>query len=94
MIDDKNMNPNDNFYQYFEMEDGNEETPPCFSDALQVGAPALIFKIMDELKIRELFRKDSWKNGCGFDKRFDKLYDYQGDKCNAALFRFCMEPFD
>ena len=54
MIDDKNMNPNDNFYQYYEIEGGNEEEPPYFSDALQVGAPALIFKIMDELKISEL----------------------------------------
>lgn len=54
MIDDDNMTPNDNFYQYYEIEDGNVEAPPRFSDALQVGAPALLFKIMDELKISEL----------------------------------------
>lgn len=54
MVDDENMIPNDNFYQYFEIEGGNEEEPPCFSDALQVGAPALISKIMDDLKISEL----------------------------------------
>ena len=54
MIDDENMNPNDNFYQYYEMEGGNEQEPPCFSDALQIGAPALIFKIMDELQISKL----------------------------------------
>lgn len=54
MVDDENMIPNDNFYQYFEIEGGNEEEPLRFSDALQVGAPALISKIMDDLKISEL----------------------------------------
>lgn len=54
MIADKHMNSNDNFYQYYEIENGNEEEHPYFSDALQVGATALIFKIMDELKISEL----------------------------------------
>lgn len=54
MIDDENMYPNDNFYQYYEIEVWNEENPPCFSDAIQIGAPALIFKIMDKLKISEL----------------------------------------
>ena len=54
MVDEENMIPNDNFYQYFEIEGGNEEDPPRFSDALQVGAPALIFKIMEDLKISEL----------------------------------------
>lgn len=54
MIDGENMNPNDNFYQYYEIEGGNEEEPPRFSDAVQVGAPALLFKIMDELKLSEL----------------------------------------
>lgn len=54
MIDDENMYPNDNFYQYYEIEGWNEESPPCFSDAIQIGAPALIFKIMDKLKISEL----------------------------------------
>ena len=54
MVDEENMIPNDNFYQYFEIEGGNEEDPPRFSDALQVRAPALIFKIMEDLKISEL----------------------------------------
>ena len=54
MVDDENMNPNDNFYQYYEIVDGNEEEPPRFSDAVQIGAPALLFKIMDELKLSEL----------------------------------------
>ena len=54
MVDDENMNPNDNFYQYYEIVDGNEEEPPRFSDAVQIGASALLFKIMDELKISEL----------------------------------------
>ena len=56
MVDDENMNPNDNFYQYYEIVDGNEEEPPRFSDAVQIGAPALLFKIMDELKLSELLR--------------------------------------
>lgn len=54
MVDDENMNPNDNFYQYYEIVGANEEEPPRFSDAIQVGAPALLFKIMDDLKISEL----------------------------------------
>lgn len=48
------MNPNDSFYQYYEIVDGNDEEAPAFSDALQVGASALIFKVMEELKISEL----------------------------------------
>ena len=56
MVDDENMNPNDNFYQYYEIVDGNEEEPPRFSDAVQIGAPALLFNIMDELKLSELLR--------------------------------------
>ena len=39
MIDDENMNPNDNFFQYFEIEGGIDEESPRFSDAVQVGAP-------------------------------------------------------
>lgn len=54
MIDDENMNPNDNFFQYFEIEGGIDEEPPRFSDAVQVGAPTLIFKAMEDLKISEL----------------------------------------
>lgn len=54
MADEENMIPNDNFYQYYETEGGNEEEAPRFSDALQVGAPALLFKIMEELKISDL----------------------------------------
>ena len=54
MIDDENMIPNDNFYQYYEIEGGNEEKPPRFSDAIQVGAASLIFKVMEDLKISEL----------------------------------------
>lgn len=54
MIDDENMNPNDNFFQYFEIEGGIDEDPPRFSDAVQVGAPTLIFKVMEDLKISEL----------------------------------------
>ncbi len=54
MIDDEDMNPNDNFFQYFELDGGIDEEPPCFSDAVQVGAPALIFKVMEDLKISEL----------------------------------------
>lgn len=54
MVDDVNMNPNDNFYQYFELEGGNEEKSPKYSDAVQIGASALLFQIMDELKISEL----------------------------------------
>ena len=54
MIDDKNMNPNDNFFQYFEVEGGIDEQPPRFSDVVQVGAPTLILKIMEDLKISEL----------------------------------------
>lgn len=54
MIDDENMNPNDNFFQYFEIEGGIDEEPPRFSDAVQVGAPTLIFKVMEDLKISEL----------------------------------------
>ena len=54
MIDDENMNPNDNFYQYYEITGGNEEQPPEFSDAVQAGASFLLYKIMDELKITEL----------------------------------------
>lgn len=54
MVDEDNMNPNDNFYQYYEIEGGNEETAPGFSDALQVGASALVFKIMEELKVSDL----------------------------------------
>jgi len=54
MVDAENMTPNDNFYQYYESEGRNEEKAPRFSDALQVGAPALLFQIMEELKISEL----------------------------------------
>lgn len=54
MIDDENMNPNDNFFQYFEIEGGIDEELPRFSDAVQVGAPTLIFKVMEDLKISEL----------------------------------------
>ena len=54
MVDDENMNPNDSFYQYYEIVGGNDEEAPAFSDALQVGASTLIFKVMEELKISEL----------------------------------------
>lgn len=54
MIDEENMNPNDNFFQYFEIEGGIDEEPPRFSDAVQVGAPVLVFKAMEDLKISEL----------------------------------------
>lgn len=54
MVDDENMNPNDSFYQYYEIAGGNDEEAPAFSDALQVGASTLIFKVMEELKISEL----------------------------------------
>ena len=54
MVDDENMNPNDNFYQYYEIVGGNEELPPKHSDAMQVGAACLLYRIMDELKITEL----------------------------------------
>lgn len=57
MIDEENMNPNDNFFQYFEIEDGIDGEPPRFSDVVQVGAPALIFKAMEELKISELLNQ-------------------------------------
>lgn len=68
MVDEENMNPNDNFYQYYEIEGGNEEEPPCFSDALQVGAPALIFKIMDELKISGLLESIHGETEAGLIK--------------------------
>lgn len=54
MVDDENMNPNDSFYQYYEIVGGNDEEAPAFSDALQAGASTLIFKVMEELKISEL----------------------------------------
>ncbi|MCI7323211.1 MAG: hypothetical protein MR508_07910 [Lachnospiraceae bacterium] len=54
MVDDENMNPNDSFYQYYEIVGGNDEEAPAFSDAPQVGASTLIFKVMEELKISEL----------------------------------------
>lgn len=57
MIDEENMNPNDNFFQIFEIEDGIDGELPRFSDVVQVGAPALIFKVMEELKISELLNQ-------------------------------------
>ena len=42
------------FYQCYEIVGGNDEEAPAFSDALQVGASTLIFKVMEELKISEL----------------------------------------
>lgn len=68
MVDDENMNPNDNFYQYYEIVDGNEEDPPRFSDAVQIGAPALLFKIMDELKISELLQSIHGEEGADLIK--------------------------
>ena len=56
MVDDENMNPNDNFYQYFEIEDGNEEEAPKYSDAIQVGATVLLNSIMEKLSISELLK--------------------------------------
>ena len=68
MVDDENMNPNDNFYQYYEIIGGNEEEPPAFSDALQVGASALIFKIMEDLKISELLENIHGEKDADFIK--------------------------
>ena len=55
MVDEKNMNPNDNFYMYYEPAgaDGDERLPK-HSDAVQVGAPLLLNAIMDELQISDL----------------------------------------
>ena len=54
MIDEKNMNPNDNFYICYEIVDGEDEILPRHSDAVQIGAPLLLSSIMDDLKITEL----------------------------------------
>ena len=54
MIDEKNMNPNDNYYIYYEMAGGEDEILPRHSDAIQIGAPVLLKSIMDDLKITEL----------------------------------------
>lgn len=55
MIDEEVMNPNENFFQFFEL-DGEEEELPEFSDVLQIGSHALVTKIMDDLGISELIR--------------------------------------
>ena len=54
MIDEKNMNPNDNFYLYYEIAGGEDEKLPRHSDAVQMGASLLLISIMDELKVTEL----------------------------------------
>ena len=54
MVDEKNMNPNDNFYAYYEIIGGEDEKLPRHSDAVQIGAPLLLTSIMDELRITEL----------------------------------------
>ena len=55
MIDEEVMNPNENFFQFFEL-DGEEKELPEFSDALQIGSHTLVIKIMDDLGISELIR--------------------------------------
>lgn len=55
MIDKEVMNPNEDFFQLFEL-DGEEEELPEFSDALQIGSHALVIKIMDDLGISDLIR--------------------------------------
>lgn len=54
MIDDVHMNPNDNYYMYYEMAGDGDASMPGHSDAVQVGAALLLNKIMDELKISGL----------------------------------------
>ena len=54
MVDEKNMNPNDNFYAYYEIIGGEDEKLPRHSDAVRIGAPLLLISIMDELRITEL----------------------------------------
>ncbi len=55
MVDETNMNPNDNFYMYYEIiGDGSDERMPKHSDSIQIGAPLLLNAIMDELQISDL----------------------------------------
>ena len=55
MVDETNMNPNDNFYMYYEIAgDDGDERLPVHSDAVQIGAPLLLNSIMDTLQISDL----------------------------------------
>ena len=55
MIDEEIMNPNENYFQFFEL-DGEEEELPEFFDALQIGSHVLVIKIM----------KNNGDGPCGF----------------------------
>jgi transposase len=54
MIDGENMNPNENYFEYYEVENEIDNESPRCSDALQIGASTLLLKIMNDLKICEL----------------------------------------
>jgi len=53
MIDAEYMHPNDNYFQYYSP-DGGEENETEFSDALQIATVVLLMKIMEDLGVGEL----------------------------------------
>ena len=56
MIDDKFMNPNENYFRYYSSEE-IEEKEPMFSDALQVATVTLLLKIIEDVGIDDLLRE-------------------------------------
>lgn len=63
MIDDEYMNPNNSYYKYYPQEiELIEEVPPKYSDALQIGTTALLFKIIEELGIKKILHSIHGEN--------------------------------
>lgn len=54
MIDDTYMNPNDNYFVYYDTQVENLEEPQPISDALKMGNYILIDSILNELQLSEL----------------------------------------
>ena len=54
MIDEENMYPNDNYFLHFEDREIIEEVCPEFSNAIKIGANAVINKVMSDLGIDEI----------------------------------------
>ena len=77
MVDDENMNPNDNFYQYYEIVDGNEEEPPRFSDADLI-KDLVSYMIIRETSTMQHYSDFAWSHLINSKKKWDdsKISDF------------------
>lgn len=54
MIDDQYMNPNDNYFKYYDHQVETLKEPPVFSDAIKMGNHMVISKILKDTHLKEL----------------------------------------